>query len=140
MMQASKGVVFAAFELKVDSLMALAINYTDLLPLVNASVNASAPFISAIAFRYNTCLINRSQQASGMAMSLLLKRSRLLSRAMLTLDNAPCSNILTPAHPFLSLLTQGSIPLRGGVHLQQRDGSDAGGWLCADALPRRPIQ
>ena len=68
-MQASKGVVFAAFELKVDALMALAINYTDLLPLVKASVNASAPFISVIAFRYNNFLKTRSQKASGMAIT-----------------------------------------------------------------------
>ena len=63
MMQASKGVAFAAFELKVDALMALAINHTDLLPMVNAAVNASAPFISAIAFRYNNLPKSRSQQA-----------------------------------------------------------------------------
>ena len=54
-MQASKSVVFAAFELKVDALMALAINYTDLLPLVNAPVNASAPFIAPLHSGTTTC-------------------------------------------------------------------------------------
>lgn len=51
--QASQGVVFAAFELKVDNLMSLRINYTDTLPLyTRASNNLTVPaVVSAVMFR-----------------------------------------------------------------------------------------
>ncbi|DBA91978.1 hypothetical protein WJX79_008729 [Trebouxia sp. C0005] len=48
----SQGVVFATFELEVDSLMSLRINYTDTLPLyTTAYTNASASIVSAVMFR-----------------------------------------------------------------------------------------
>ncbi|DBB09491.1 hypothetical protein WJX82_009021 [Trebouxia sp. C0006] len=48
----SQGVVFATFELEVDSLMALRINYTDTLPLyTKAYNNDSASIVSAVMFR-----------------------------------------------------------------------------------------
>lgn len=51
-LQASQGVVFAAFELKVDNLMSLRINYTDTFPLFNVSSdNATTPVVSAVMFR-----------------------------------------------------------------------------------------
>ncbi len=50
--QTSQGVVFATFELEVDSLMALRINYTDTLPLYTKAYNkASASIVSAVMFR-----------------------------------------------------------------------------------------
>ncbi|DBB09492.1 TPA: hypothetical protein ACH3X3_008052 [Trebouxia sp. C0006] len=50
--QTSQGVVFATFELEVDSLMALRINYTDTLPLyTKAYNNDSASIVSAVMFR-----------------------------------------------------------------------------------------
>ena len=54
LLQASQGVVFAAFELKVDSLMSLRVNYTDTLPLFNLAYNnnGTAPsVVSAVMFR-----------------------------------------------------------------------------------------
>ena len=52
-LQASQGVVFAAFELKVDNLMSLRINYTDTLPLYNTTaVNVTnSAVVSAVMFR-----------------------------------------------------------------------------------------
>ena len=47
-MQASKNVSFAAFEVKVDTLVSLNINYTD----ISASITDTASYVSAIAFRY----------------------------------------------------------------------------------------
>ena len=56
-LQSSQGVVFAAFELKVDNLMSLRVNYTDTLPLLqkvanNLTVNETTPaVVSAVMFR-----------------------------------------------------------------------------------------
>lgn len=51
--QAKQGVVFATYELKVDSLMSLRVNYTDTLPLYTAVYdNGTLPaVISAVMFR-----------------------------------------------------------------------------------------
>lgn len=54
-MQTSQGVVFAAYELRVDALMSLRVNYTDLLPLYEATpiLNGSRPnVVSAVMFRF----------------------------------------------------------------------------------------
>ena len=54
LLQASQGVVFAAFELKVDSLMSLRVNYTDTLPLFNLAYNNNGTdpsVVSAVMFR-----------------------------------------------------------------------------------------
>ena len=53
-MQTSMGVVFATYELRVDALMSLRVNYTDLLPLYESipALNNSRPnVISAVMFR-----------------------------------------------------------------------------------------
>ncbi len=51
--QAKQGVVFAAFELKVDYLMSLRVNYTDILPLYTTAYdNGTLPaVVSAVMFR-----------------------------------------------------------------------------------------
>ena len=63
--------VFAAFELKVDSLMSLRINYTDTLPLYNIALgNGTTPaVVSAVMFRcaqcYNPCISPEVSILSG---------------------------------------------------------------------------
>ena len=51
LMQVSKNVSIATFEVKMDSLMAMSINHTDLSYVVNNNVQPES-YISMIAFRY----------------------------------------------------------------------------------------
>ena len=49
--QEAQGVVFAAFELKVDTLMSLRLNWTDLLPLYKSVAEDQPDILSVVVFR-----------------------------------------------------------------------------------------
>lgn len=85
--QTSQGVVFATFELEVDSLMSLRINYTDTLPLyTTAYTNASASIVSAVMFRSAPELLIKlcCSQSSSM---LFTSCAKTIICALMTMHN-----------------------------------------------------